>query len=450
MRHDTPQGFATAALLLACLVLGGGQGTVGDMACQLGALALLAWVLWRHANEEAARLPRVAWLAALPFLLPVLQLMPLPEAAWMMPPAREGLAEGLAAAGATVPSRWSLLPSATERAALWMLPAAAMFLSVLQLDETWRKRLLGVLVAFAAASVVLGIAQLAGGEQSALRFYAITNPTEAVGLFANRNHFASLLAVCLPIVLVGLAASVRAHPGDDTAHRLLRIAAGLGLAVLLILGIALARSRAGVLLGMLGLLLSLPVAWGLQRGGRRVLAVAVGLGAVLAVQFALYGLMQRFEKDPFEDGRFQYAGVAAEVAGAHGPLGTGLGGFRRAFEAADPAPGRSYVNHAHNDALQLWLEGGWAGGAMVAGVAGLLLVSGWTAWRRRDGHEAIARALPRVAWVGLLLLALHSLADYPLRTTAMLASAGLFAAVLAGGLRKIQPSPGLAAAAGGA
>jgi len=38
--------------------------------------------------------------------------------------------------------------------------------------------------------------------------------------------------------------------------------------------------------------------------------------------------------------------------------------------------------------------------------------------------------LARAAWIGLLLLLLHSLVDYPLRTTALSALAGLLAAFL--------------------
>ena len=72
MRTDTLQGLATALLLFACIVLGGGQGTVGDSACQLGAIALIAWVLARHATQAGARLPATAWLALVPFVLPLL------------------------------------------------------------------------------------------------------------------------------------------------------------------------------------------------------------------------------------------------------------------------------------------------------------------------------------------------------------------------------------------
>src|SRR5690606_16065924 len=160
------------------------------------------------------------------------------------------------------------------------------------------------------------------------------------------------------------------------------------------------------------------------------LIAGLGLGLVLAVQFALFGILQRLEKDPFEDARFRYAGIVAELAGEHAPLGTGLGGFRRAFEASDPDPGSAYINQAHNDWAQLWLEGGWPGLLLAAAALAALAVAGWRVWwGRAEGHGPQASLLlRRVAWISLLLVSLHSLGDYPLRTSAHLATFGLLAA----------------------
>lgn len=424
--------FVLAATVLAgALVLGGGQGTLGDSAVQGLALGLVALCLWLHASDAGARLPRSSWLVLPVLALPLLQLLPLPEALWLMPPARAEIAAELSNAGVDAPSRWSLVPLATERALLWLLPALALFLAALQLDATKRKALLGLVVIAAAASVVLGLAQLAGGMDSALRLYAITNPTEAVGFFANRNHLASLLALALPLVVVGTARWLGQREGWD-ARAVLGLAAGVGLVALLILGIAIARSRAGLLLGMIGLAASALAVMMMRRrrGTRRALGVAVALGLTMAVQFALFGVLQRLEADPLEDARFRFLPIIAEAAGQHAPLGTGLGGFRRAFEAEHQAPEAYYVNQAHNDWAQAWFEGGWLGLLLAAMVVVLLLVSAWRAWRPA-GRGTTAPALRRASWIGLLLLALHSLGDYPLRTTALIAVAGLLAGIVA-------------------
>lgn len=420
-------------MLAAALVLGGGQGTAGDSAVQLLAIGLIGFVFWRHACDSDARLPRAAWLAAVPAALVVLQLLPLPDALWRLPEARPVLAGELAAADVEALRRWSLVPVATERAGHWLLPALALFLAALQLPRRANKTLLTLLVGVAAASVVLGLAQLFGGTQSPLRFYDITNAGSSVGFFANRNHQASLLAVCLPLVVVGTMAWYQKREAGQP-HTWLGVAAGVGLVALLILGIAITLSRAGLLLGMLGLLLSLPLVLVMRRrrGTRRTLALAVLVGFTLVMQFALFGVLQRLEKDPLEDARFAILPVATETARAHLPWGAGLGGFRHAFEVEDPAPGQEYINHAHNDWLELWVDAGLLAPLLaLVGLAGLAF-AGWRAWpRHADAAPARCRVPAIVATLGLWLLVLHSLGDYPLRTTALLASAGLLAGVAA-------------------
>ena len=433
----TLQWGLTAVLLVLCLLLGGGQGTPGDALCQTLAAALIALVLWRHVADGSARLPRAAWLALLPLALPFLQLLPVPESLWLSSPERGDISAQLDAAGVGAPRTLSLVPYATETALLWLLPAVALFLAGLQCSPRQRIVLAGLLVGVSLMGMVLGVAQLFDGTDSALRFYAITNESSSVGFFANRNHHASQLALALPLVLVGAAAwwSARRDHGHGSA---LWLVAGIGLAVLLILGVALAKSRAGLLLGMLAIALSLPALVGLRRkrGTRRALIIAVVLGVVLAVQFALFGILQRFQVDPLDDARFQYASLTVAAAIDHAPMGAGLGGFRRAFEAYDvKSPENSYVNHAHNDYAELWLDGGWPAVVLGLALAFAFAVGLWKSWSP-PGEPGGAKLLARAAGIGLLLLAMHSLGDYPLRTTALLATAGLLAAMLAAARRK--------------
>lgn len=420
-----------ATLLLLCLVLGGGQGTIGDGLCQALAALLIGLTLWRSETEPPAALPRIAWLAALPLVVPLLQLLPVPEALWLQAPARADLAGQLAAAGLEPSLRWTLAPYGTETALAWLLPAVALFLATLQFDAVQRLKLVALFIAVTAVAIVLGVAQLAGGPDSALYFYDRTNTGSAVGFFANRNHFASLLVLALPFVLIGTATwwNRRREAGEPVALWLL---AGVGLAVLVILALALVRSRAGLALGMLAIVLSVPAVLAVrrQRGTKRLMAGVVAVGLLLSVQFALFGILQRFEADPMQDARFQYTQLSLQAAQDHAPLGVGLGGFRRAFEAYDVAsPQNVYVNHAHNDYAELWLDGQWL--ALTVGLC-LLVAFAVAAWRsvRRTDTGAREQLLARAAAISLAMLALHSLGDYPLRTTALLASAGLLAALM--------------------
>jgi O-antigen ligase len=434
-----------AALLLACaLVLGGGQGTLGDTWCQVLALALVACCLWRNASEPSARLPRAAWLAGLALLLPALQLLPIPEGLWQSSSAREHLASQLASVGLAHTPTLSLDPVSTQRAMLWMLPAVALYLAGLQFRGDQRFRLVAVFVGIALLGMLLGISQLAGGVGSPLHFYEVTNYGKSVGFFANSNHYAIQMAMALPLVLVGTAAWVNhlGAAGDHVASRapLLWWLLGGGIAIALMLGIALARSRAGIGLGVLGVLLSVPATLALRngRGTVRVMVVGAVLAAALIVQFALFGIVQRIEQGVGDDARLQYASLTLELAADYAPLGTGLGGFRRAFEGFDreaPVEG-VYVNHAHNDAAELWLEAGWALPVVALPLLLVFAWAGWKVWRGGGGTSPASTGLRRAAWISLLLVLLHCLVDYPLRTTAHLALLGLLASMLVAGPRK--------------
>jgi O-antigen ligase len=88
------------------------------------------------------------------------------------------------------------------------------------------------------------------------------------------------------------------------------------------------------------------------------------------------------------------------------------------------------VNHAHNDFLEIWLESRWVGAAIASVMLFAFIWQGLRVWFRSAAHSVDAVMLARAAWIGLLLLLLHSLVDYPLRTTALSALAGLLAAFL--------------------
>ena len=110
------------------------------------------------------------------------------------------------------------------------------------------------------------------------------------------------------------------------------------------------------------------------------------------------------------------------------PLGSGAGSFVPWFEAnlPDAMLIHAWYNHAHNEYVQWWLEGGVAG---LAWIALLLFGFAWSRPRRgRDGRR------PDGAWVGSWLgagcLLAHSVVDYPLRTPA-LATAGAWLAATA-------------------
>jgi O-antigen ligase len=83
--------------------------------------------------------------------------------------------------------------------------------------------------------------------------------------------------------------------------------------------------------------------------------------------------------------------------------------------------GPAFVNHAHDDFVETWLEAGWAGAILIAGFLAWWVTASWSRLGDRRGRGA-ALSLAGSTIVGMM--AIHSLVDYPLRTPAL---AALFA-----------------------
>src|SRR5690606_25393906 len=118
-----------------------------------------------------------------------------------------------------------------------------------------------------------------------------------------------------------------------------------------------------------------------------------------------------------------------EIAARFAPLGAGMGSYVPVFEQESPREllMDNYINHAHNEYAQWWLETGVpALVAMLLGAAALALTLRGL-WRL-SAHE---RGLGVTALVARAAILAHSTVDYPLRTPAMLAVAAALAGIAA-------------------
>lgn len=437
---------AVAVTLLLALASGGGQGWVGEDLLAVAGIALIAAALARALTSDVhpARLRVFLGLPAALVALPVLQLVPLPASIWTSLPGRAGLAADLAAAGvAPGNTPWSLDPLATERMLWSALVPAGVFMAACVLCREQRRALVGVALGFAAVSALLGFWQIMAGPGSGLYLYEITNRGSAVGLFANRNHLAGLLAAALPV-----AAGVLADRLRDRRHeaRDLRVWLLITLLVVLAVGVTATGSRAGFLLMMASVIASALVMWhagrdGLWHRARHWLRISGVIAGLLIVQYTLYALLLRLDQDPVDDYRWEIMARTLAAATPAAGLGFGLGTFRHAYdEVGDVAADRpEYVNHAHNDYAELWLEGGVPAMVLVLGALAVLVVALHRQFRSAPApraRETRDRGLAMGAGIGLLLIAMHSAVDYPLRTLSMAAYAALLAAVLLGSVRR--------------
>lgn len=430
--------WATFGFLVLALGLGGASraDVLTPHLVGLAALPVLGLALWRlrAGLRHEWRFP-LALLAAVA-LLPLLQLIPLPPALWTALPGRAVVAADLRLAGA--PIGWaplSLSPQATWGSFLSLFPPAAMLLAVLTLEADWRRRMVLFVIAFGVVSALLGAAQLAGGEDSPLRFYAITNKSAAVGFFSNRNHFASLL-ICVVVFASGWATdSILRRPASRRGLYLALAAAAVAIG-----GIGLTGSRAGLFLLFPAGLGALAMAWrgGIGRGrGWRGLAV-LGIGFVVAallVQMTFGAAISRLQAGFSEDVRLIAAAGSWSAIKAYMPFGSGMGTFvpvYKMFEGPE-AVINTYINHAHDDWLEVLLEGGAAAAVLLLAFLAWFGRRSMQIWNLGGAEAGEARA----ASLCILLLLAHSAADYPLRSPAM---ATLFA--LCCGLMLAYAAPG--------
>ncbi|HEX2255453.1 MAG TPA: O-antigen ligase family protein [Afifellaceae bacterium] len=431
--------WLAAGVLITALTLGGGTqpGLKTDTLIQLASLALVAAAIWRLARAGSA-LPRLPLLLmALVAILPLAQLVPLPPSLWPLLPGRDiAVASYLEAGMALPPLPISLDPAATRQAVVALLPALAIGLATLGLRPAHRRQLALLVVLFAFASVLVGLAQAQLGAAGPLRLFDRTSG--AVGLFANRNHYAALMVAAMPFAAawaVGLYADRR--PGGAVAATLLLLVYAA-----MLLGLAMARSRTGLALAGAAGLASVALAWtsaAPQMRGR-IAGLVLGsiiFGLAIAANFALLAVLERLEGDLAADYRWDIVAVTAGAAESFFPVGSGFGTFADIYRAFEPAEllRPFHANHAHNDALELVLEGG------LPALFALIVFLGWLAartlalWRAPMHEDTLDLAVARAATIAAWMLVLHSLVDYPLRTTALMSVFALACGIAAAPVR---------------
>ena len=355
--------------------------------------------------------------------LMIVQLIPLPPSLWTSLPGRTLYAEAAAALGIEQPWRpLSLSPGRTWNSLVSLLvPAAALLLFAL-LSRRARTRVLTALIVLLGASAVLGLAQVAGPPGGPLYTYAVTNEASAVGFFSNRNHQALMLACLFPML-----AAFAVLPGASGKRDPRRMWISAAVAITLIPFVLATGSRAGLVLSLVGLLFAALLLWtapgrGARPRGSRAwvwIALAGAVAAMVAVTllFARADSLYRLAgAELASDLRVRLLDPLAELIAATFPAGIGFGAFDPVFRSVEPDAilRRSYANNAHNDLLQLVLEGGLFGVLLLGALLAWLGRHAWRVWLREPAETAIL--LGRLGSLVAAMILLAGIVDYPLRT----------------------------------
>lgn len=406
------------AFLAAVFVAGGASraDAEGQVVVRFAALlGMIVFVLFAP-KPDYSGLRTTLWLFAASVVLVALQLVPLPPSIWANLPGRELLLEAALAAGEPQPWRpLSISPDGTVNA-LFSLTIPGFFLMLMgAISSEERARFLTPVLAAVAVSAVIGLVQFSGLQYN--HPFVNDQPDEVSAIFANRNHYALFLAIgCL-------LAPAWAVQGSSMNY--VRMLVSVGMLVLFSLMVLATGSRAGIIATVMALPLGFAAVWrnlraqvkhaprvvsiGAVVGGIAVFAAAVGASFAMGRAAAIERLILADESEGI---RAQALPTIISMIQAYFPAGTGFGTFDPAYRIAEPAENLStqYLNQAHNDFMQVALDGGLLGALLLATSLCWLAWRGVVVWRK--GHKPHAR----LGFSMLFIVAIASLVDYPART----------------------------------
>jgi len=393
---------------------------LGQVLVRAGAwVALIACVLLQDRSTFFE--PRPVFLLALAALfLVVAQLVPLPPMIWQALPGRAILAQ--AVEGAAAPYRpLAIVPGAAINAASSLVVPFAVLFGMNGVRANEKRWIFVLILGLIVASMLIGLIQFSGVD---LRNPLLNGDERQVrGLFANRNHFALFMAMgCV-------MAPVWAFPPNHRSGW--RVPVLLGLLALFLLMILATGSRAGLVLGGLGIVLGGLLVWPrVRRQTSHYPSWVLPLGSVLliagfvAISVAAgraASIDRLFAMDQAQDMRTRALPTVLGMIRTYFPVGSGFGGFDPIFRIHEPFEllKTTYFNHAHNDFLEIVLDGGLPA-ALLIGAA--LIWWGYASFRALRSTPGSSDGVPPMLGSALLLLLwIASLFDYPARTPMMMA-----------------------------
>lgn len=422
--------FILCFLLVFAPLLSGGNRPQPLLLLELAGIAGIAALAWQgFFRVSIGSLPAgLRWGVGLLVCVPLLQLVPLPAGWWSELPGHGPYFRALEFAGegaAQAMRPLSIHPRATQYSWLVMLPCLAAFLLTLAQSRLEVKKLVVVFVAVGLCEAILGVLQLGAAAGSPLYLGNTFGGGAATGTYINKNHFAALMAMALPMAvalwfLEAMPAhrwhhgSLRPHPATSDRRVAVRILLSV-LVLFLLVALMFSLSRAGIGSGLLAFgLAAFALIWKAATLPSRIAFGFAGLCALaLATFIGLTPIVERIAPDQLAlgyEGRLRIAAASVRAALDFLPFGSGLGTFADVFKRYQIEGMASFFDHAHNDYAELFLETGVAGIAIVVLLGGAYVMR-WgqlaSGWRRHSlGYLQVAAGL------GMLAMLVHAFADF--------------------------------------
>jgi hypothetical protein len=393
--------------------------------------AVLAVLVGNKDFEWAGSLRSVAVPASLISLV-MFQLVPLPGVLlrWLRPDSPEWIA-ALSGSGIHSFSSLSIAPYNTRIHLILVVSCAAVFFfaRVLGQDRASRRRLVTWLVALGTFEALYGLVQYLTGWQRIFAYVKKYNLEEATGTYINRNHFAGFLEMVIPfgvaMVLYENAKLPRkVMPGRNArikrvlgGRKLSQIGLWLLAAMVMVAGLFFSLSRMGIISAVASLTVMAAFAGFQRKEGLWVAAGIMACGIILVLWMGAGPALGRFgtiseEYASVDESRWSLWKDTARLIGGHPLLGSGLGTFPVAFTRVQSTFLGRFVNHAHNDYLELASDLGIPAAALFFGSTGALLVC--VARKAVSPEVSFERAMALGCLGSIVAILLHSLTDFNL------------------------------------
>jgi O-antigen ligase len=392
-------------------------------------------------NSRAALFPLLVTAGAV-----MLQLVPLPSTviAAVSPSADNFLANydlnyALGSSGGSPDGRvWhplSLVPRDTALSLTFLIVFTIFLAGLTAALSRTRVRRVGIaIVAFGAVLALIGIIQKAAlGDHAwvGMKIYGFWSPANLMstpfGPYVNKNHFAGWMLMGLPLALgvaLGLAEQARRTVrGWRSAVLWLSTPDGgrfqmMLLAVLLMAAsLLMTKSRSGVA-GLIAAAVILSVTAGRRFGSARAgLAALVSVGALLLIVFTLAGGDFAARISNQMDGTTLRKSIwsdSATIVRDFPVAGTGLNTFGTAMIRYQTTQNDQHFQEAHNDYLQVLVEGGML--VAIPALAAFLLIAR-AVYRRFSAHddEPLMYWIRAGATTGLVAILAQALVEFSLQ-----------------------------------
>jgi O-antigen ligase len=340
----------------------------------------------------------------------------------------------------------SVEPYATRSRFLILLTCFIVFYlaQIVSENRSRKQRLIVSLLVLGTAEAFYGLVQYLSGWQHIFFYVKKYDLEEATGTYINRNHYAGLLEMILPFSVALLFYEYEQFRGKRsfapanvrdllTRQSLQRLLLCLFVAVILFAALFFSRSRMGIAAACASLL----VVFGLEamsrfhgKMGLLLSAAFVALSIVLAIWIGPGPIVERFagvgqEFTAHDQSRLAIWEDARSLVRQHPLLGTGLGTFPVAYTAFQTTFLGQFVNHAHNDYLELGIDLGLPAALILFGGIFWILARAVRTFLITQGSFERSVALGCAG--GIVAILLHSLTDFNLYIPA---NAILFSTIL--------------------